>query len=307
MDSMEDIIQVRRDSFPSHGSQKRRRIDSGEITECADIAQRLCPDGRGFIESFRNEITKRAAHLACEDVVKFSYQMYSHLQERVTIEIQEDLSRKDSKQVERYGELTTKVQVLQHELLVFLGKTSTEDLRVRNLENEVTALLGLEDRKKNEMNGMYHQLVTMGVQLRSEVSGEIAQSVRMEAERSRYETDTMKFQLENHFANWTRVQNEQSQNMRHEYEMENLKLREETERIKTVLESEKIRNENLKIREQQEREMASENLKRERYRKSRREIQNVSSQVLEIPNSYPILGSHQKRRMLPGPKRKSVV
>ena len=46
-----------------------------------------------------------------------------------------------------------------------------------------------------------------------------------------------------------------------------MKLREETERIKTVLEQEKIRNENLEIREDKERENATENLKREIERK----------------------------------------
>ena len=98
------------------------------------------------------------------------------------------------------------------------------------IEKEVGMLLELEGRRKNEMGGMYHQLVSMGVQLRQEVPGEIAQASRIESDRNRQETDTMKFQIENHFANWTRAQNEQSQNMRQEYERENSKLREETEK-----------------------------------------------------------------------------
>ena len=135
MGSMEDVIQMRRDSFPSQGSQKRRRVELNEIATCADHAIKACPDGNGFIECFRGQVSQRMAHMSESDIVSFSYSMYSTLQEKVTLEIQDDIRRKDARQIEKYGELTTRIQFIQHELLVFLGKTSSEDLRVRNLEN----------------------------------------------------------------------------------------------------------------------------------------------------------------------------
>ena len=119
MGSMEDVIQMRRDSFPSQGSQKRRRIDLGEITARSDRAAKICPDGKGYIECFRGQIAQRMAHMSESDIVSFSYAMYTTLQEKVTLGIQGDIHRKASRQIEKFGELKTQIQYVRHELLVF--------------------------------------------------------------------------------------------------------------------------------------------------------------------------------------------
>ena len=105
MGSMEDVIQMRRDSFPSQGSSKRRRTDLGEITARSEQAVNLCPDGVGYIECFRNKIAQKMGHMSESDVVSFPYAMYSTLQGKVTLEIQDDLRKKDSRQIGKFGEL----------------------------------------------------------------------------------------------------------------------------------------------------------------------------------------------------------
>ena len=119
MDSMQDVVQRRRDSFQSMGSTKRRRTDLSAISACAEQAVKICPEGTGFIECFRGQISQTMAHMSETDIVSFSYAMYTTLQEKVTLEIQGDIHKKDSRQIGKFGELKTQIQYIQHELLVF--------------------------------------------------------------------------------------------------------------------------------------------------------------------------------------------
>ena len=72
------------------------------------------------------------------DGIKFAYQLYKFLQERITGDIQDLIRRENWGSVQQYKKTTEKAQETQGHLLVFLGKQNESELRSRNLESEVS-------------------------------------------------------------------------------------------------------------------------------------------------------------------------
>jgi len=108
----------RRGSLPSSSGAKRRRTEISTLAAYGSEALKMF-EGQNFVEEFRDSVVKDLESAAMEDLIIFSVKMYHQMQDKITEEIQHDVGRKEKGQIKMHGELVTKIQGVQHELLVF--------------------------------------------------------------------------------------------------------------------------------------------------------------------------------------------